>query len=136
MPESFDDVSHLPFGTPAITCWLPGEHNAASRLGVVDYLANGDRPFPKERLEVFCGGRVAVLDDFRSLELVRDGRRRLIRKAQDKGWYHEWAAFSQAIRQGGEPPIPYAQLAGVTRATFAAVESLRTGLPVSIQVAG
>lgn len=28
----------LPFGTPAITCWLPGEHEAARRLGVVDYL--------------------------------------------------------------------------------------------------
>jgi hypothetical protein len=28
---------------------------------------------------------------------------------------------------GGEPPIPYDQLFGVTRATFAAVESLRSG---------
>ncbi|MEW6093561.1 MAG: bi-domain-containing oxidoreductase, partial [Chloroflexota bacterium] len=44
-------------------------------VGVVDYLANGDKAFPKERLEVFCGGRVAVLDDFRTLEMVRDGKR-------------------------------------------------------------
>jgi signal transduction histidine kinase/CheY-like chemotaxis protein len=28
----------LPLGTPAVTCWLPGEHEAASRLGAVDYL--------------------------------------------------------------------------------------------------
>ncbi len=31
-------INNLPFGTPAITCWLPGEHEAANRLGVVEYL--------------------------------------------------------------------------------------------------
>jgi len=101
-------------------------------VGVVDYLANGDKSFPKERLEVFCGGGVAVLDDFRSLEMVHDGHRTVTRKAQDKGWYNEWVAFSQAIREGGEPPIPYEQMVGVTKATFAAMESLRAGNPISI----
>jgi predicted dehydrogenase len=96
-------------------------------VGVVDYLASGDKSFPKERLEVFCGGRVAVLDDFRSLEMVHDGRRKVTKKAQDKGWYGEWVAFTKAIREGGGPPIPYEQLVGVTRATFAAMESLRRG---------
>jgi len=98
-------------------------------LGVVDYLANGDRSLPKERLEVFCGGRVAVLDDFRSLVLVRDGRRRVWKPAgrQDKGHRAEWQSFVGAIRAGGEPPIPYAQLIGVTGATFAALDSLRGG---------
>jgi predicted dehydrogenase len=96
-------------------------------LGVVDYLASGDKSFPKERLEVFCGGRVAVLDDFRSLEMVHDGRRKVMKRAQDKGWYAEWVAFTKAIREGGQPPIPYEQLIGVTKATFAAIESLRRG---------
>ena len=96
-------------------------------VGVVDYLANGDKSFPKERVEVFCGGRIAVLEDFRSLELVRDGHRKTIRKAQDKGWLAEWAAFARALREETGPTIPYDQLIGVTRATFAAVESLRTG---------
>ena len=101
-------------------------------VGVVDYLANGDKSFPKERLEVFCGGRVAVLDDFRTLEMVQDGRRRQVRKTRDKGWYNEWVAFAGALRSGGLPPIPYDQLIGVTRATFAAVDSLRTGTSVQI----
>jgi predicted dehydrogenase len=99
-------------------------------VGVVDYLASGDKSFPKERLEVFSGGRVAVLDDFRTLEMVRDGRRNLLRKTQDKGWYNEWIAFTGAIQKGGQPPIPYDQLVGVTRATFAAIESLGTGKTV------
>jgi predicted dehydrogenase/threonine dehydrogenase-like Zn-dependent dehydrogenase len=94
-------------------------------IGVVDYLANGDKSFPKERLEVFCGGRIAVLEDFRSLEMVQNGRRTLVRKGQDKGWKDEWVTFVNAIRTGGGPPIPYSQMVSVTRATFAAVESLR-----------
>jgi hypothetical protein len=94
---------------------------------VVDYLANGDKSFPKERLEVFCGGRIAVLDDFRTLEMLQDGHRKLVKKAQNKGWMDEWVTFANAIRTGGQPPIPYEQLVGVTKATFAAVESLRSG---------
>ncbi len=101
-------------------------------VGVVDYLANGDKSFPKERLEVFCGGRVAVLDDFRALETVRDGRRKVVKQAQDKGWYDEWVAFAKATRTGGEPPIPYEQLVGVTKATFAAVESIRCGGQIGV----
>jgi predicted dehydrogenase len=96
-------------------------------LGVVDYLANGDKSFPKERVEVFCGGRVAVLDDFRSLKTTQDGRRKIVKKAQDKGWFGEWQAFVKAIREGGQPPIPYEQLVGVTKVMFATILSLREG---------
>ena len=103
-------------------------------LGSLAYLANGDKAFPKERLEVFAGGRVAVLDDFRSLEMVQDGHRQLIRSPlrQDKGHQAEWQAFTAAVLSGGPPPIPYDHIFGVTRATFAAVNALRTG-PQAIQ---
>lgn len=96
-------------------------------IGIVDYLANGDKSFPKERVEVFCGGQVAVLDDFVSLQTVKDGKKKETKSAQNKGWVDEWKVFAKAIREGGEPPIPYEQLIGVTKAMFAAVESLRTG---------
>lgn len=95
-------------------------------IGVVDYLANGDKSLPKERVEVFSGGTVAVLDDFVSLQVTKDGKMKEERGAQDKGWVNEWKAFVKSIREGGEPSIPYEQLIGVTKSTFAAVESLRT----------
>ena len=101
-------------------------------LGVVDYLANGDKSFAKERMEVFCAGRIAILDDFRALEMIADGKRRRISQAQDKGWVSEWKAFARAIREGGDPPIPYEQLISVTKAMLAAVDSIRSGSPVSI----
>ena len=103
-------------------------------VGVVDYLANGDKSVPKERVEVFGGGKVATLNDYRSLEMVHNGKRKTIknRLGQDKGWKDEMLALEKAVKTG-EPPIPYEQLIGVTKASFAAVESLRSGEKVSIK---
>jgi predicted dehydrogenase len=103
-------------------------------LGTVSYLANGDKAFPKERVEVFTGGRVAVLDDYRRLEMVRDGKRTTLHSLlrQDKGHRAEWEAFARAVTSGALPPIPYNHLFGVTRATFAAVEALSTGDTVTV----
>ncbi len=95
-------------------------------IGVVDYLANGDKSVPKERVEVFGGGKVATLNDYRSLEMVHNGKRKIIknRLGQDKGWKDEMLALEKAVKTG-ELPIPYEHLIGVTKASFAAVESLR-----------
>jgi predicted dehydrogenase/threonine dehydrogenase-like Zn-dependent dehydrogenase len=95
-------------------------------IGVLDYLANGDKSFPKEHAEFFCGGQIAVLDDYVSLTTVKDGKKTVKSGAQDKGWKREMEIFAKAIREGAQPPIPYEQLIGVTKATFAAVESLQT----------
>jgi predicted dehydrogenase len=104
-------------------------------LGTVSYLANGDKSYPKERVEVFCAGKVAVLDDFRTLELVQGGRRKVVRSRlrQDKGHLAEWQAFVSALTTGGAPPIPYEHLFGVTRATFAAVQALRSGENIRVE---
>ena len=102
-------------------------------IGVVDYLASGDKSFQKERVEVFCAGQIAVLDDYRSLMIVKDGKRSVEKlSAQDKGWRNEVQAFARAIREGGNPPIPYDQLIGVTQSTFAAVESIQNKKVIEI----
>ncbi len=109
-------------------------HYPDGSLGTVTYLANGDKAFPKERLEVFCGGRVAVLDDYRHLEMVHAGRKQTqtSRLRQDKGHHAEWVAFEAAVRTGGAPPIPYNQLFGVSRASIAAQQALRTGQTIRL----
>jgi predicted dehydrogenase len=103
-------------------------------LGTIDYLANGDRSIPKERLEVFTEGKVAVLGDFRTLELVQDGKKQVLRSRlrQDKGHQAEWQVFQQAILAGEKPPIPYNQLYGVSLASIQAVEALRNRKTVPI----
>ena len=108
---------------------------ADGSLGTISYFANGDRAFSKERIEVFGGGRVAVLDDFRRLELVGNGKRRVFRShlRQDKGHRAEMQAFISAIQSRAEPPIPFCDIANTTLATFALEESRCLGRPVPVR---
>jgi len=76
-----------------------------------------------------------VLDDFRTLRIHAGGKAtsvggRLPR--QNKGYAAELAAFFQALRAGSLSPVDPHEAAHVTRVTFAAVESARTGLPVTL----
>lgn len=101
-------------------------------MGSISYLANGDRSLPKEQLEVFAGGRVARLEDFNRLTLTHNGRTRQVRQRQDKGHRAAWQAFIRSLLAGEPAPIPHDHLMAVSRATFAAQTSLRTGKPVQI----
>ncbi|HJQ11889.1 MAG TPA: bi-domain-containing oxidoreductase [Gemmatimonadaceae bacterium] len=102
-------------------------------LASIGYFANGDKTFPKERVEVFGGGNVAVLDDFRELRTFRGGKRS-VRKgmSQQKGYDEEIDAFLAAIRGEAPPPISLDSLAATTVATFAIERALRTGEPVTL----
>lgn len=96
---------------------------ADGSTGVVHYLANGSKRFPKERVEVFSQERVLVLDNFRRLQgygWPKFRKQSLWR--QDKGHAAELQAFVQRIEQGGDLLIPWQTLEEVTLATFAAVE--------------
>jgi len=106
-------------------------------LGTLSYLANGDKSFPKERVEVFCGGRVAVLDDYRRLELVHNGQQKKVvsRLRQDKGHAGEWEVYARTILNGGPVPIPYPQLIGVSQASFATLRALSQGGEVAVAAA-
>jgi predicted dehydrogenase len=104
--------------------------------GSISYLASGDRSFSKERLEVFGGGATAVLEDFRRLELVRNGRKKTVnsRWRQDKGHVSEWAAFVRSLQAGASPVIRFEELASSTLATLRIDESLATGKSVRVDI--
>ncbi|MDO9117854.1 MAG: bi-domain-containing oxidoreductase [Nitrospira sp.] len=98
---------------------------ADGSFGTVHYLANGHKSFPKERLEVFCGGRILQLDNFRKLQGYGwPGFKKMNLWQQDKGNAACAAAFIQAIREGTPSPIPFHELVEVSRATFDIMDSL------------
>jgi predicted dehydrogenase/threonine dehydrogenase-like Zn-dependent dehydrogenase len=103
--------------------------------GSISYVANGDRSFSKERIEVFGGGSVAVLEDFRRLELVRGGKKQTFRSLlrQDKGHRGEWKAFIDAIQNGVNSPIPFDGIVATMLSTFALEQSRCLGQPVAIE---
>ncbi|MBK8761717.1 MAG: bi-domain-containing oxidoreductase [Sulfuritalea sp.] len=94
---------------------------ADGSIGTVHYFANGPKSFPKERLEVFAGGRALQLDNFRKLTgygWPGFGKMNLWR--QDKGQKACAAAFVRAVENGGESPIPLDELIEVARVSIEA----------------
>ncbi|MGH9528743.1 MAG: bi-domain-containing oxidoreductase [Terriglobales bacterium] len=102
--------------------------------GTISYLANGDRTYSKERVEIFGGKSAAVLEDFRRLELVQHGKKQVTRPwlRQDKGHRGEWRAFVNALRTGSQSPIPFEEIVTTTLATLAAISSQSTGKTVPV----
>ncbi len=94
---------------------------ADGSLGVINYLANGHKAYPKERLEVFAAGRVLVLDNYR--RLTGHGWPSFAKMSawsQDKGQNACAAAFVGAVRSGGASPIPWSEILEVSRLSIEA----------------
>ena len=108
---------------------------ANGSMATVAYLIDGDRRGAKERIEVFGGGRIATIDDFRRARVRGPGRAMrhggpLAR--QDKGHEQEIAAFVAAVASGAASPVSWDSILNTTRATLAIVRSLESGGPVSL----
>jgi len=92
---------------------------ADGSFGTVHYLANGHKSFPKERVEVFCAGRILALDNFRALRGYGwPGFKTMRLLRQDKGHSAEVQKFIESIREGKESPISAEELFEVTRVSF------------------
>jgi len=95
-------------------------------LGTIHYFSTGHRSFPKERLEIFCSGRVLQLDNFRTLRgFGWPGFKSMKLWRQDKGQTACVEAFVTAVRKGKASPIPLPELIEVARVTLAVSTAAR-----------
>jgi predicted dehydrogenase/threonine dehydrogenase-like Zn-dependent dehydrogenase len=103
-------------------------------LGTITYFTSGNPRFPKETFEVASSGRVARLDNFKKATVWSGPipRTRRVFGGADKGQRAEVEAFLDAVRTGGQMPVPVASLVATTRATLAAERSLAVGTPIGI----
>lgn len=93
---------------------------ADGSIGTIHYFANGNKSFPKERLEVFAAGRILQLDNFRKLTgFACPGLKTMKLWRQDKGQAACAAAFVRSLREGLPSPIPFEELTEVARVTIA-----------------
>lgn len=96
-------------------------------LGTILYFANGHKSLPKERLEVFTGGRVLQLNNFRMLTgFGWPGFTKMRLWRQDKGQKACAAAFVRAVREGAGSPIPFDEVLEVSRVTVEVADALRS----------
>ena len=100
----------------------------------IAYLSGGDPSLAKERVEIFGGGKVVVIDDFSCVTLYAGGKqKRVWRGRQDKGHRNELETFVRLVAQGGAAPIAWTQLRATTLAAALAVRSLREGGPKEVR---
>jgi polar amino acid transport system substrate-binding protein len=104
-------------------------------VGTILYSAMGDPSVSKERYEVLCEGKVAVLENWRTLAITSRGKTKTSRVLKaDKGFAGELGAFAEACRRGDASPMPWESIEAVTRATFAAERAWREGATVEMEV--
>jgi len=97
-------------------------------FGTIHYLANGHQSFPKERVEVFCGGSLLQIDNYRTMTGYGwPGFSKMKSSKQNKGNSECAAAFVKAIQSGAASPIPYEELVECTERTIDVVEFLSGG---------
>lgn len=96
--------------------------------GTIAYLAEGDKSFPKEYIEIYGEGKTFILDDFRRASM-RTGGKETTKKmsGQDKGQAEEIRTLCAAVLGKEEMSISLEDLIATTRATFRIREALQTG---------
>lgn len=99
-------------------------------LGVINYFANGNKSYSKERVELYYQGKNLILDNFRKLYGYgfKSGFRlstKILSTKQDKGHNRQFELLTKRWQEGGEPLIPFDEIVNTTRTTFAAIESLK-----------
>ncbi|MFN2588981.1 MAG: bi-domain-containing oxidoreductase [Actinomycetota bacterium] len=105
---------------------------ANGSVASVVYAAGGDPSTGKERIEVFCGGRTGVVDDWRALAISGPGTKVTEKRAQDKGHSAEVSLFLESVRGASSLGESFRRDVESSLATLAVVESLATGLPVPL----
>lgn len=97
-------------------------------VGTLCYNTVGDKSFSKERIEVYSGATVAVLDDYRTLDIIGGGKSaRKKAMNQDKGQANQITSTIDRFSSSGESPIPFEQLAAAMKVVFGAKRSMLSG---------
>ena len=97
------------------------------------YAANGDKSFPRERIEVFRDGSVCLIDNFRRMSFTKGGTRKRMKRANlDWGYRNELTLFFSCIKDGKELPVDFEEYVFATLTTFATVESISKSSPMDV----
>jgi len=99
---------------------------------VINYFANGSKAYSKERVEIFHQERTLIMDNWRKLKGFGFRNFSSASSSQDKGHQNQFDQLIESIQKGGNQIIPIEDIINTTKASFAAIESLKTGTWVDI----
>ena len=94
--------------------------------GVINYFANGSKAYSKERLEVYSQERTLITDNFITTKGFGFKGFKKLKTKLDKGHKKQFQTIVFKAKEGnGIELIPYEELINVTKAGFAAIDSLK-----------
>lgn len=94
---------------------------------VINYFSNGSKAYSKERIEVYHQDRTLIMDNWRKLKGYGFKNFNSATSSQDKGHQNQFNLLINAVQSGGNQIIPFDELVNTTKASFAAIESLKQG---------
>ena len=101
--------------------------------GVINYFSNGSKAYSKERVEVFSQERTLIMDNFRKTEAFGVKGFKKMKTAMDKGHKNQFRRLVKAVQEGGDALIPFDSIINTTKASFAAIESLKENRWVEVK---
>ncbi len=99
---------------------------ANGSTAVINYLSNGSKAYPKERIEVYVQGKTLVLDNFRVLRGYGTPGFSSYKATRDKGHKAQFQHLLSSLKKGEKPIIPLHEILNVSRATLAISKSIST----------
>ena len=101
--------------------------------GVINYFSNGAKSYSKERLEVYSQDRTLIMDNFIKTTGYGFKGFKTLKTGLDKGHKNQFSRLVTKANEGeGVALIPYEELINVTKASFAAIESLKSNSWVEV----
>ena len=100
---------------------------------VINYFSNGSKSYSKERVEVYSQERTLVMDNWRKLKGFGFRGSSSAKSRQDKGHFNQFQELITQQKNGGEAIIPFDEIVNTTRASFAAIASLKEKRWISVK---
>ena len=100
---------------------------------VINYFANGSKSYAKERVEVYSQEKVLVLDNWRNLKGYGFNGFSSMKIRMDKGQKRQFTLLNERINNGGEPLIPFESIINTTKASFAAIRSMKENSWINLE---
>ncbi len=108
-------------------------HFADGSIANLTYCTVGSATSAGERVEVFAPGLGANTENFKTLSILTNSKRRSSKMFAQKGYDEQMAAFVKALRSGGTPPVTVADGVRATVGCLRILEAARTGLAQPIE---
>lgn len=98
---------------------------------VINYFANGSKAYSKERIEAYHQEKTLIIDNWRTLKGYGVKGFSKQKTKLDKGHKEQFRLLVESIKTGN-PIIPFDEIVNTTKASFAAIQSLKEGRWVEV----